>query len=336
MSEIPAQICHYQKNWQQQLAEAISSLEELCAYLNLTMAELPVSAAAAKDFPLRVPLNFADCMEKGNPNDPLLRQVLPVRDELAFYPGFNDDPVGDLRAVTESGVLHKYHGRMLMINAGSCAINCRYCFRRNFPYGDLQLSKQREIAAVQSIRDDPDITEVILSGGDPLLLNDARLGNLIRELSAIDHLRRIRIHSRLPVVLPSRITEELIGVLIESGKQIILVIHCNHAREINDRVAAACRALKRSGITVFNQSVLLKGVNDSADTLCALSERLFGVGVIPYYLHLLDKAKGTGHFEVSRMDALTIIRQVQNRLPGYLVPRLVQEQAGAPAKQHVF
>jgi len=169
-----------------------------------------------------------------------------------------------------------------------------------------------------------------------LLLNDARLGNLIRELSAIDHLRRIRIHSRLPVVLPSRITEELIGVLIESGKQIILVIHCNHAREINDRVAAACRALKRSGITVFNQSVLLKGVNDSADTLCALSERLFGVGVIPYYLHLLDKAKGTGHFEVSRMDALTIIRQVQNRLPGYLVPRLVQEQAGAPAKQHVF
>jgi len=336
MSEIPAEIRHYQKNWQQQLAEAIGSLEELCAYLDLPMDQLPVSVAAAKDFPLRVPLNFADCMEKGNPNDPLLRQILPVRDELTFYPNYSDDPVGDLQAATESGVLHKYHGRMLMINTGSCAIHCRYCFRRNFPYGDFQLSKQREFAAVQSIREDSSITEVILSGGDPLLLNDARLGSLIRELSAVGHLRRIRIHSRLPVVLPSRITEKLVGLLVESGKQIILVIHCNHAREINDRVAAACRILNGSGITVLNQSVLLKGVNDSADALCELSERLFGVGVIPYYLHLLDKARGTGHFEISRTEALAILRQVQNRLPGYLVPRLVQEQAGAPAKQHVY
>jgi EF-P beta-lysylation protein EpmB len=336
MSEIPAETRHYQKNWQQQLAEAIGSFEELCSYLDLSMEELPISAAAAKDFPLRVPLNFAGCMEKGNPNDPLLRQVLPVHEEMAVYPGFSEDPVGDLQAATEAGVLHKYHGRMLMINTGSCAINCRYCFRRNFPYGEFQLSKQKEFVAIRSIRDDPGITEVILSGGDPLLLNDARLGNLIRELSAIDHLQRIRIHSRLPVVLPSRITEELIGLLVESSKRIILVIHCNHAREINDHVSAACRALKRSGITVFNQSVLLKGVNDSAETLCELSERLFDIGVIPYYLHLLDKARGTGHFEVARPEALAIVRQVQNRLPGYLVPRLVQEQAGAPAKQYVF
>lgn len=336
MSEIPAEIRHYQKNWQQQLAEAISTLDELCGYLELSMEELPISMAAAKDFPLRVPLNFADCMEKGNPNDPLLRQVLPVRDELAVYPGFSDDPVGDLEAATEAGVLHKYRGRMLMINTGSCAINCRYCFRRNFPYADFQLSKQREEIALQSIRANPGITEVILSGGDPLLLNDARLGRLVRELSVIDHLQRIRIHSRLPVVLPSRITQELLGLLAESGKQIILVIHCNHAREINDRVSAACRALKNSGITLFNQSVLLRGVNDRVETLRELSEHLFRIGVIPYYLHLLDRAKGTGHFEVAREEALAIVRQLQNNLPGYLVPRLVQEQAGAPAKQYVF
>lgn len=336
MLEISAEIPHYQKNWQQQLAEAISSLDELCGYLELSIEELPISVAAAKDFPLRVPLSFADCIEKGNPNDPLLRQVLPVRDELAVYPGFGDDPVGDLEAATQAGVLHKYHGRMLMINTGSCAINCRYCFRRNFPYADFQLSKQRELVAIQSIRDDPGITEVILSGGDPLLLNDARLGRLVRELSVIDHLQRIRIHSRLPVVLPSRITQELLSLLAESGKQVILVIHCNHAKEINDRVSAACRALKNSGIAVFNQSVLLRGVNDRVETLCELSEHLFRIGVIPYYLHLLDRAKGTGHFEVAREEALAIVRQVQNRLPGYLVPKLVQEQAGAPAKQYVF
>ena len=155
MSEIPAEMRHHQKNWQQQLAEAISSIEELCGYLNLPMEKLPLSAAAVKDFPLRVPLNFADCMEKGNPNDPLLRQVLPVPDEMAVYPGFSGDPVGDLQAATQAGVLHKYHGRMLMINTGSCAINCRYCFRRNFPYADFQLSKQREFIAIKAIQDDP-------------------------------------------------------------------------------------------------------------------------------------------------------------------------------------
>ncbi|MGZ8213680.1 MAG: EF-P beta-lysylation protein EpmB [Methylosarcina sp.] len=336
MSEKPTEIQHYQKNWQQQLAEAINSLEDLCGYLHLSMEELPISVSALKNFPLRVPLNFADCMEKGNPNDPLLRQILPVHDEMTVYSGFSDDPVGDLSAATQAGILHKYHGRMLMINTGSCAINCRYCFRRNFPYADFQLSKQKELAAIQSIQDDTTVTEVILSGGDPLLLNDARLARLIRELSAIDRLQRIRIHSRLPIVLPARITKELVDLLVKSRKQIVLVIHCNHAKEINARVSAACGILKKNGITMFNQSVLLKGVNDNAEALCDLSEHLFSHGVIPYYLHLLDKAKGTGHFEVSRAEALAIIRQVQDRLPGYLVPRLVQEQAGFPAKQYVL
>ncbi|MEF3076379.1 EF-P beta-lysylation protein EpmB [Methylobacter sp. Wu1] len=327
---------HFNLNWQQQLAEAFNSIEELCRYLHLSPDDLPVSSAAGKRFPLRVPLNFAASMEKGNPNDPLLRQVLPVNDELLAYPGFSNDPVGDLRAATEASVLHKYQGRVLLINTGSCAINCRYCFRRNFPYADLQLSKQKEDAAIRYIEEDPAISEVILSGGDPLILNDARLAGLIQQLSRIRHLKRIRIHSRLPIVLPARITNELLDTLTQSPAQIVLVVHCNHANEISGRVIAACTALRNSGITLFNQSVLLKGVNDTEKQLCELSERLFSHGIIPYYLHLLDKANGTGHFEVSEQDALTLMRQVQAALPGYLVPKLVKEVAGMNSKQYVF
>ncbi|MGZ8152733.1 MAG: EF-P beta-lysylation protein EpmB [Methylovulum sp.] len=326
----------FNKNWQQQLAEAFNNIDDLCHYLRLSIDDLPASVAAAKDFALRVPRSFAADMEKGNPHDPLLRQVLPVKDELVIYPGFSNDPVGDLPAATETGVLHKYHGRALFINTGSCAINCRYCFRRNFPYSDLQLSKQKESAAIEYLQANPDITEVILSGGDPLVLNDARLAQLIDQLNGISHLKRIRIHSRLPVVLPARITDQLLKTLTESPKQIIVVIHCNHANELNERVIAACNTMKKNGVTLFNQSVLLKGVNDRADLLRELSEQLFASGIIPYYLHLLDKANGTGHFEVSETDALKLIEQVQATLPGYLVPKLVKEQAGAASKQYIW
>lgn len=336
MHEPQSEIQHFAKNWQQQLSDAFNNIDDLCHYLHLSPADLPVSAAAAKNFPLRVPLSFAACMEKGNPHDPLLRQVLPVNEELNAYPGFSLDPVGDLESATQTGILHKYHGRVLLINTGSCAINCRYCFRRNFPYADLQLSKQKEDAAVQAIQDDTSIAEVILSGGDPLLLSDARLTRLILQLGRIKHLKRIRIHSRLPIVLPARITDELINTLKLSPKQIIIIVHCNHANELNDRVIAACNVLKNSGITLFNQSVLLKGVNDNAKVLGELSEQLFCHGIIPYYLHLLDKATGTGHFEVSEEDALALIRQVQAALPGYLVPKLVKEQAGAASKQLIL
>lgn len=336
MSEQQTETEHFNLGWQQQLAEAFNSIEDLCHYLQLSPADLSVSATATEAFPLRVPLSFAACMEKGNPRDPLLRQVLPVKDEMSVYPGFSSDPVGDLPAATRSSVLHKYQGRVLLINTGSCAINCRYCFRRNFPYADLQLSKQKETAAIQYIEEDASISEVILSGGDPLLLNDSRLSRLIERLNSIKHLKRIRIHSRLPIVLPARITDELIGTLRQSPKQIVLVVHCNHANEINERVIAACNALKKNGITLFNQSVLLKGVNDHAETLCELSEQLFSHGITPYYLHLLDKATGTGHFEVSEMEALALIKQVQTTLPGYLVPKLVKEQAGAASKQSIF
>lgn len=330
-----SEIQHFAKNWQQQLAEAFNSLEDLCHYLNLSLNDLPISVAATEKFPLRVPLSFAAGMEKGNPHDPLLRQVLPIKDELSVYPGFSNDPVGDLPASTQIGVIHKYQGRVLLINTGSCAINCRYCFRRNFPYAELQLSKQNEEAAILAIQADTSISEVILSGGDPLLLSDLRLARLIRQLDNINHLQRIRIHSRLPIVLPTRITDELINTLQLSRKQIIMVVHCNHGNEINHRVMTACNLLKNGGITLFNQSVLLKGVNDNAEVLSELSQRLFSLGIIPYYLHLLDKATGTGHFEVTETEALALIRQVQSVLPGYLAPKLVKEVAGAKSKQSI-
>ncbi|MGZ8162224.1 MAG: EF-P beta-lysylation protein EpmB [Methylobacter sp.] len=336
MTDRQNETLHFSKSWQQQLAEAFNKIEDLCDYLKLSLDDLPISIAAIEDFPLRVPLSFAASMEKGNPHDPLLRQVLPVNEEMLVYPGFSSDPVGDIQAAAQTGVLHKYHGRVLFINTGSCAINCRYCFRRNFPYSDLQLTKQKEIAAIQYIQEDSSISEVILSGGDPLLLNDARLAHLIQQLSAIKHLKRIRIHSRLPVVLPARITDELISTLVRSPVQIVVVIHCNHANEINERVILVCKSLKENGIIIFNQSVLLKGVNDNAAALCDLSEKLFTHGIIPYYLHLLDKASGTGHFDVTEAEALMLIKQVQDTLPGYLVPKLVKEQRGAASKQYIL
>jgi EF-P beta-lysylation protein EpmB len=333
MSEQTSEAYHFKQSWQQQLRGAFKSIDDLCHYLQIAPDDLPISQTATRNFPFKVPLSFAASMEKGNLHDPLLRQILPVDDEMIIQAGFNNDPVGDLQAATVAGVLHKYHGRALFITTGSCAINCRYCFRRNFPYSELQLSKQTEDSAIQYIRGDTSLSEVILSGGDPLLLSDSRLKDLIQQLGSIGHVKRIRIHSRLPIVLPARITDELIETLTRSPVKIVLVVHCNHANEINDRVTAGLKILKKAGIALFNQAVLLKGVNDDAEVLCLLSEKLFAQDVIPYYLHLLDKATGTVHFEVCESEALTLIAKVQASLPGYLVPKLVRERAGALAKE---
>ena len=323
------------QNWQTQLASAFSNFDELCHYLQLSPDELSLSQQARAQFPLRVPLAFASRMEKGNPADPLLRQVLPVLDELQIYPDFSDDPVGDLPSLKQTGLLHKYHGRVLLINTGACAIHCRYCFRRNFPYADLQLTKQQENDVIEAIRNDSSIEEVILSGGDPMILNDARLTSLIDALATIEKLKRIRIHTRLPIVLPARITDDLLTLFQHCSKKIIVVVHCNHANEIDDDVANACARLRSAGVVLLNQSVLLRDVNDNANALCELSEKLFEIDVLPYYLHFLDKANGTGHFQVSKTDALALFEAMQNQLPGYLVPKLVTEQAGALAKQNV-
>lgn len=336
MSELDLHAEHFAKNWRQQLAEAFTDITALCAYLRLPIEQLPVSAAAAKSFPLKVPLSFAEAIEKGNPFDPLLRQVLPVADEMLAYPGYSGNPVGDLQAAQVPGVLHKYHGRVLLINTGTCAVHCRYCFRRAFPYGEMQLGKEKELGALHYLRENPDVSEVILSGGDPLLLGDDRLRHLLRQLADIAHVKRIRIHSRLPIVLPARVTPALLDALMPGSKRVVLVVHCNHQNEITARVSEACDSLARGGIVLLNQAVLLRGVNDDADALAALSERLFDNGVLPYYLHLLDKVSGAGHFEVGRDEALALMRQLQARLPGYLVPKLVEEIAGDEAKRAVL
>lgn len=312
-----------------------TDLQTLCDYLQLSPQDLNLSPQAAKNFPLRVPKSFASRIEKANQHDPLLRQILPISDELKIYNGFSNDPVGDLKAVKQVGVLHKYHGRVLLINTGACAIHCRYCFRRNFPYADLQLSKQQETQAIDVISQDETIEEVILSGGDPLVLNDARLASLFEKLNAISTVKRIRIHTRLPIVQPERITQELLDILKKSTKRIVLVVHCNHANEIDNDVAKACEKLKSANVTLLNQSVLLQGVNDDATILCELSERLFEIGVLPYYLHFLDKAHGTAHFQVSKTTALEIMTTMQNRLSGYLVPKLVFEESGQLSKQYL-
>lgn len=318
-------------DWQRQLAEAFSSVDELCRHLRIDPATLPL-LPDIQSFPLRVPRGFVDCMEPGNPNDPLLRQVLPTQSELHPYPGYSDDPVGDLPASTVAGVIHKYHGRVLLIATGGCAVHCRYCFRRNFPYGEQQLSTQKLAQGLAYIDQREEITEVILSGGDPLLLNDDKFARLIQSLSNIKHLRRIRIHSRIPLVLPARISDELLPTLTKATLKIVLVIHTNHANELSPAVTDALARLRHAGVTLLNQSVLLAGVNDVAQALINLSEKLFAHGVMPYYLHLLDKARGTGHFEVDEDHARQLVLQLQQRLPGYLVPKLVREQAGAAHK----
>jgi L-lysine 2,3-aminomutase len=326
----------HSQTWQQQLADAFTRIDVLCAFLKINPDELPISTQAAQNFPIKVPLSFAKSMAQGNPHDPLLRQVLPITDELIDTPGYFADPVGDLNAAVLPGLLHKYLGRVLLINTGTCAINCRYCFRRNFPYAEQQLSKQQEQEVLSYLRSHTDISEVILSGGDPLLLSDNRLANLFGQIKTIGPIKRIRIHSRIPIVLPARITETLAKLLGETGKQLVVVVHSNHPNEISRGVIEAALHLKNIGITLLNQSVLLKGVNDDADTLCHLSESLFAAGIMPYYLHQLDKAKGVGHFAVTDQQALVLMTEVKNRLPGYLVPKLVREVAGQKSKQPII
>lgn len=322
-------------SWQAELADSFTQPRTLLQSLALDPADFPGLDAAALDFPFRVTRCYAARMEPGNPDDPLLRQVLPLGAELREYPGFLADPVGDLAAVAAPGLLHKYRGRVLLIATGACAIHCRYCFRRGFPYEDNLLGRSREQAALDHIAGDASIREVILSGGDPLVLNDERLERLVAALEAIPQVQRLRLHSRLPVVLPSRVTEALLRRLADSRLRMVLVIHANHAREFDGAVGTALSALRGAGATLLNQAVLLRGINDSADALAELGETLFAHGVLPYYLHLLDRARGTAHFEVDEARATALLRELRASLPGYLVPKLVREVEGEAFKRPV-
>ncbi len=329
---IPASPCHAQPaDWRRQYRDIISSPGELLAELDLThlAARIPANAAG---FPLRVPRAFVARMRRGDENDPLLRQVLPLDEETRPAAGFDMDAVGDLAARDARGVLHKYEGRALLIATGSCAVHCRYCFRRHFPYGEETAAANGWRDSIAWLEQATDIEEVLLSGGDPLSLSTTKLAELSDALRKIPHLKRLRIHTRLPVVLPARVDAELLDWIASLPWPVVMVIHANHAQELDQEVANACAALSRHGARLYNQAVLLREVNDDVDALAALSERSFALGVQPYYLHQLDRVAGAAHFEVPDARALTLYEALRARLPGYLLPRLVREVEGAPAK----
>ncbi len=318
-------------DWKAAQAAAITDPARLLEMLGLDAALLPSARAAAAAFPLRVPHGYVSRMRPGAVNDPLLRQVLPLGVELDAVPGFGSDPVGESTAAIAPGLLQKYAGRVLLTATGACGVHCRYCFRRHFPYSE-QNPRRDWKAVLERIHEDTSIHEVILSGGDPFTLDTPRLREISSALAEMPQLRRLRIHTRQPVVLPERIDGQLLAWLADVSLDVAIVIHANHANEIDDHVRHALGALRDAGATLLNQSVLLRGVNDSADALAALSETLFSAGVLPYYLHLLDPVAGAAHFDVPESEARAIVRELHARLSGYLVPKLVREIPEAAGK----
>jgi len=314
------------------MAESITTPEALVAALGLDPQLAVAARRAAGTFRLRVPRSYVARMRPGDPDDPLLRQVLPVAQENEETPGYVPDPLGERSAVRVPGLLQKYRGRALLVTTGACAVHCRYCFRREFPYDEQLGDGARWNEALAAIAADPSLEEIILSGGDPLSLSDARLAALTDALQAVPHVRRLRIHTRQPIVLPSRVDDGLLAWLGKLSRPVVIVVHANHPNEIDAEVHAACQRLRAAGTTLLNQSVLLKGVNDDAAVLASLSHRLFEAGVLPYYLHALDRVRGAAHFEVEEERARRIAGELAAMLPGYLVPRLVREVHGAASK----
>jgi EF-P beta-lysylation protein EpmB len=319
-------------DWRQLWRESVTDPAELLGLLGLPelAGHLPSDDAG---FALRVPRGFVARMRHGDRHDPLLLQVLPQLAELEQVPGFVSDAVGDIDARVAQGMLHKYHGRALLIASGSCAINCRYCFRRHFPYGEEIAAAGQWRQALTQLREDPSIRELILSGGDPLALTTAKLTELSAGLAELPQVTRLRIHTRLPVVLPERIDTAFTDWLSALPLQKVVVLHVNHANELDASVDDACARLRAAGATLLNQAVLLRAVNDSVPALETLSERLFAAGVLPYYLHQLDRVQGAAHFEVDDARARALVEQLRQRLPGYLVPKLVREVSGDAAKR---
>ncbi len=323
-------------DWQAQLAGAVTVPQQLLSMLRLSAELLPGAMLANQTFSLRVPHAYIRRMTIGNPDDPLLRQVLPVGQECQHVAGFGLDPLAEQAHNPAGGVIHKYQGRLLLIVGGACAVNCRFCFRRHFPYQDRQLNRDSWSEAMDYIRADTSIREVILSGGDPLANSDRRLLKLSMALNDIDHVETLRIHTRLPVVIPDRVTDELLHWFAGQRLQPVMVIHANHANEIDEPVRRALARLRQAGITLLSQSVLLKGINDDAQILTALGEALFKAGVLPYYLHLLDPVHGAAHFDVPEARAKVIMAEMTAASPGYLIPKLVREVAGMPGKTRIY
>lgn len=328
---------YQEQNWQSQLSDLITDPLELLEVLKLCPEQLLSGAIlASEQFKLRVPRAFVGKMTVGDPLDPLLLQVLPHHLELEDYPDFVTDPLGEEQANQQPGVLHKYKSRFLLTLTGACAVHCRYCFRRHFPYQE-NLPKNEDWLNIKNyIESQPDINEVIFSGGDPLTLSNRKLKLWIERLESLPQIKFLRIHSRVPIVIPNRVDEELISLLKNSRLRIILVVHSNHAAELDDLTCARLSLLVQQQITVLNQAVLLKGINNSAQVLVDLSYRLFDAGIMPYYLHVLDKVKGAHHFDLSPKEINLIYKDVLENLPGYLVPKLVREIAGEKNKTPLF
>jgi len=317
-----------QTDWQKELKYAFHNSQQLIEYLKLSENDFSQRLRTEKSFSLRVPRPYVEQMRKGDPADPLLRQVLPLQLENEVVENFSSDPVGDQYAKKMSGFLQKYQGRVLLMPTAACAIHCRYCFRRNYPYSTLD-----KMAALNAIHEDSSIIEVILSGGDPLILSDKYLTDLIKKIANISHIKRLRLHTRLPIVLPQRVTQTLLTALTETRLKTVMIIHANHPNEISEKVSQALQDLAQANIILLNQSVLLHDVNDNAQTLIALSEILFENRVLPYYLHILDRASGTAHFEVSENKALKLMEEMRVALSGFLIPKLVREIAKMPYKK---
>lgn len=318
--------------WQSQVMDSVRDADELCRLLELSPEQLNLSNQAAKKFPVTVPRAFIDLIETGNPQDPLLLQVLNQSKEDISVEGFTADPIDEVNYNVAPGLIHKYQSRALMIVSGKCAINCRYCFRRSFPYAENNPGRTQWQQAFNYIENNKNLTEIIFSGGDPLSAPDRHLNWLAEQLSNIKHVKRLRIHSRLPVVIPARICDELIHWLESTRLKIQLVLHINHPNEISAQLTQALNRLRPLGIHTLNQSVLLKSINDNVDTLQTLQEKAFEAGILPYYLHLMDPVEGASHFDVSEQNAKTLINQLRARLPGYLMPRLVADLPGKSSK----
>lgn len=319
-------------DWQLELKSAIRDPIQLCRELELPLELAHQAHEGERQFPLFAPRSFVRRIEKGNPCDPLLLQVLPLASESNSSADFTTDPVGDLTATIAPGIIQKYHGRALLIATGACAINCRYCFRRHFPYHEAPKGELAWESSLEVIRSDSSISEVILSGGDPLVLNDAGFQRLVRQIESIGHVERLRIHSRLPIMIPARINSELIQTLQTSRLVAIVVIHCNHANEIDCEVGSAIAQLIEAGIPVLNQSVLLRNVNDNIEALVELSEILVASRVMPYYLNALDRVQGAAHFEVETQKGVELVEEMRTKLPGYAVPRFVTDSTGERSK----
>ena len=322
---------HLHTSWQKELANVVTDPEKLLEMLDINAIEYQQHFGARKLFPVRVPRPFIERMTKSDFNDPLLMQVMPLNQEFTQTDGYYADPLEEHDTVAE-GLLHKYKHRVLMIVKSGCAVNCRYCFRRHFPYQDNSPNKQRWQEALNYIHSHPEINEVIFSGGDPLMANDQHLSWLITEIEAINHVKRLRIHTRLPVVIPSRVTDTLIARLTSSRLKVAIVLHINHANEIDNHLTLAVQKLKQANIPLFNQSTLLKHINNDPVILSDLSEALFDIGIQPYYLHLFDKVQGAAHFDLSEQETIKLIKETMAILPGFLMPKVVREIGGQPSK----